>query len=110
MTAPQNLSDKELKTALARSLGEAVWNDLDIHHQQGRLLFLESSLDIFEVGIALARDTREIVTTWLESESLRKPNESDIKSFLNNQKQVFLCMIVQPYVLAQIEQKSEHLN
>src|SRR5690606_15089530 len=103
MNSSQNLNDKELKTALAKSLGEAFWNDLEIHHQQGRLLLIDNSLDIFEVGIALAKDTREKVSLWLESATLRKPSEADINAFKMNEKQIFLCMIIQPYVLAQIE-------
>lgn len=83
-------------------IDEANWEMLKDHHTRGAVFLVDNSLDLVTVATAVAKDSVELVKTWLNSEKLRSLNEQEIAIWEAMPKEkVIKFLIVQPYVLVQ---------
>lgn len=78
-----------------------AWHWLRPHHQREALWVVATSLDLEEVGAALARDDATAVRVWLADGSLRKPDKEQLDRWESDPLQPLAMLIVQPFVLVQ---------
>lgn len=92
----------EIRTKLAADLlRHASWEDIRPHLIRG-VVFLVSGLALIDVGVALANDDGEQVTAWIESETIARPSPEVIAEWVKH-KALFAALIVEPFVLVQLE-------
>ena len=92
---------RDIKTALAESLEPANWESLQPHAKRDALIIVAPSLDIVEVGSAIAHDQTEPVQKWIQQGQLQKPSASQLSLWNAQPTKAFNALIVQPYVLVQ---------
>jgi len=92
---------RDIKTALAESLEPTNWEWLKPHAQRDALIIVSPSLDIIEVGVAIANDQTESVQQWIQNEQLQKPSANQLSLWNAHPRKAFNTLIVQPYVLVQ---------
>ena len=84
-----------------RDLAEVNWRELKIHLQRDAIIIVSAELDLIDVGVAVADDDKTLVETWVTSNQLNKPTETQLKSWEQNPEQRFQMLIVQPFILIQ---------
>lgn len=92
---------RDIKTALAESLEPANWESLQPHAKRDALIIVSPSLDIVEVGTAIAQDQTTSVQKWIQEEQLQKPSANQLSLWNAQPTKAFNTLIVQPYVLVQ---------
>ena len=94
----------DIKTKLAEEIATIEWNDLIPHAQRDALIVVHQSLNLLDVGIALANDNTVDVQSWISQGLIHKPSSSQLNDWNINQTQQFNTLIVQPFVLIKIDQ------
>ncbi len=126
---PENPSNSTLRSHLEDLVDVAQWGWLSDLAKQGKVLLLAPSLEIVEVGLALAEDDISKVHHWLADGWLYRPSEAQILAWdlqmadnldqvnqVNQVKEelkdleslstnlitapIFRSLIIQPFVLA----------
>ncbi len=92
---------RDIKTALNESLEQAQWEWLEPHAKRDALIIVSPSLDLVDVGVAIAQDQTQIVQQWIESGQLQKPSANQLSFWKTQPNKSFNALIVQPYVLIQ---------
>lgn len=92
---------QDLKAELAEMVGPAEWPWLSPHADRGALLLVDGSLDLVEVGLAIAQDDVTRVSHWLSEALLSRPSELQIAAWTQATPRQFQSLIVQPFVLVQ---------
>lgn len=92
---------RDIKTALAESLEPTNWEWLKPHAKRDALIIVSPSLDIVEVGAAIAQDQTQSVQQWIQQEQLQKPSANQLSLWNAQPSKAFNTLIVQPYVLVQ---------
>ncbi len=89
----------DIKTQLAQELADAEWNSLIPHAKRDALIVVSESLDLVEVGIAIANDDVPLVQNLIKEQLIRKPSLSELSAWNDNPQKKFSTLIVQPFVL-----------
>ncbi|MDE0886228.1 MAG: DUF2288 family protein [Myxococcota bacterium] len=97
----ENAEDNELREKLRGEVDFAPWQALRAHAEAERLFLAASDLDLVEIGIALARDQPEPVDEWIAAGQLGRPSAPQLEKWTEADEQIFRCLIVAPFVLAQ---------
>lgn len=92
------MSSQDLRERLKKDIGVEEWVVMRPHFWRGALILLEESLELIEVGEAVAQDDHVKVQEWIQSGLLKKPDEDQAKKW-EIEKARFDFLIVQPYVL-----------
>ena len=90
-----NLRDK-----LTKELETVEWAAIVPHFERGGVVEIDQSLNLVDVGIAMANDNSEIVSAWLKDGLMTQPDEAKTQIW-KSEKTTFQFLIVQPYVLIQ---------
>jgi hypothetical protein len=85
---------------LEKYTGEIAWSYLKPHFKNGSLLYIDSSLDLTEVGLALTGDEVEKVDAWKKAGDILTPSEPHAQHW-EEHGQYFRALVVSPFVLAQ---------
>jgi len=85
---------------LDKYTGEVDWLYLKPHWEAGVLLYVDPSIDLLEVGDALAADDTDKVQDWLTRADLLKPGELHAQQWEQGEES-FRAMVVSPFVLMQ---------
>ena len=91
---------ENLKEKLNSEKETATWKILEEHHEREALLIVGESLDLINVGIAIANDDVNDVKDWLTSGDLKRADDEMIKVYGDDESLKFDFIIIQPYVLA----------
>jgi hypothetical protein len=91
----------DLKAQLAEGIAPATWKHLLPHAKRDALIVVDETLDLVEVGNAIAQDDTAIVQNWIESEKITKPSANQLATWNQNLSREFTALIVQPFVLIQ---------
>ncbi|MBK1829134.1 DUF2288 domain-containing protein [Verrucomicrobiaceae bacterium R5-34] len=91
----QNTEEK-----LKKYTGVVDWPYLEPHYESGALLYVDPSLSITEVGMALTEDDKPKIEGWLKSGDLVKPSAPH-KDWWEKNPQSFTALVVSPFVLMQ---------
>lgn len=88
-----------MRDALAASMGPVQFSDLRAHIARGAVIVVDPSLDLLEVGEAIARDDKALVEAWLEKGLLGKPSLETIEAWSHVEGPAWTSLVVQPFVL-----------
>ncbi len=92
---------------LEKYTGKVDWKYLEKHYASGALLYVDPSLEITEVGKALADDEADKVAVWKKSGDILQPSTPHAM-YWEEANQTFKALVVSPFVLAQpIEEDEE---
>ncbi|PSF37661.1 DUF2288 domain-containing protein [Aphanothece hegewaldii CCALA 016] len=97
----------DIKSQLKQELAYVEWRDLIPHAQRDVLIVVEPSLDILEVGDAIAGDQVNIVQSWISQNLIHKPTPDQLSDWNITPERQFSTLIVQPFVLVQFINSSE---
>ncbi len=89
----------DLKTQLREQLAEMEWHVLIPHVQRDALIVVNKSLDLIEVGFAIANDNTNLVQHWISEQLIQKPSAEQLSVWNEDNNKKFNTIIVQPFVL-----------
>ncbi|MEB3225996.1 MAG: DUF2288 domain-containing protein [Synechococcus sp.] len=94
------MSESDLIKQLRESFGDSEWQDLVPHAARDALIVVHPSLDLLQVGEAIALDNAPLVSRWLSGGLVRKPTREELERWHQTPPpKFFSSLIVQPYVL-----------
>lgn len=96
---PEQKPTQDLRQSLVELLDEAELDWLKIHLDRDVVIWVDQSLDLVDVGMAIAQDQANTVRRWIEEQFLIKPEPDRVAQW--NPEVRFKALIVQPYVLIQ---------
>lgn len=85
---------------LEKYTGEVDWRYLKAHFEAGVLLYVDPSVELTEVGEALAADDTGRVKAWRQAGNLLTPSRPHA-DYWSESGAVFRALVVSPFVLAQ---------
>lgn len=88
-----------MREQLLASMGPIEFTDLRAHLARGAVITVDRSLDLLEVGEAVARDDKARVAEWIEKGLLGKPSLADIERWSKRAGPAWTSLVVQPFVL-----------
>jgi len=91
----------DLRKNLNKDLDIATWDMLELHLTRGALVEVHNSLDLVEVGLAVAEDKAELVKDWMAKGLIKNMGEVD-QEWKENKDLKFKFLILSPYVLVQV--------
>lgn len=97
----------EIKNQLQQELADVEWHDLIPHAQRDVLIVVNPSLDILDVGMAIASDQVTLVQDWIGQNLIHKPTPDQLSNWNTTLQKQFSTLIVQPFVLIQLINSSE---
>lgn len=97
----------EIKSQLKKDLADVDWSDLVPHAQRDVLIVVNSSLDMLEVGMAIATDQVTLVQNWIGQNLIHKPTPDQLGDWNTTPQRQFSTLIVQPFVLIQLINSSD---
>ena len=92
---------QELKDQLSKDVDVAHWKWLSDHAQRDAVVIVNPSLDLVDVGVAIATDNTQAVQHWIAEQLLIKPTEKEIIEWDAQAGKSFTSLIIQPFVLIQ---------
>jgi len=88
-----------IKAQLREQLAEVGWQDLQPHAKRDALILVDENLDLVEVGYAIANDNAQVVQNWISEQLIQKPTNEQLSNWNGQPEQIFITIIVQPFVL-----------
>ncbi|MGF1488454.1 MAG: DUF2288 domain-containing protein [Prochloraceae cyanobacterium] len=90
---------QEIKSQLEEELADIEWSDLMPHAQRDALIVVNESLNLVDVGVAIASDNVGVVQNWISQGLIQKPSSEQLGAWNINPNKKFSTLIVQPFVL-----------
>ena len=84
---------------LSKYTGEVDWSYLKPHYEKEMLFFVDASLKLETVGVAITHDEKDQVAQWLKSGDLVKIEALHAHQWEENEEQQFHALVVSPFVL-----------
>ena len=72
------------------------------HHRRQALWILEPAVDLLDVALAIAEDRSGEIEALIGSKQLQRPELGQLADWCVDTELRFQCVILQPYVLAQV--------
>lgn len=91
-------------------MGPIEFSDLRPHLARDTVIVVDGSLDLLDVGEAVARDDKERVATWVTANFLRKPSLEQLERWSKLVGPAWTVLVVQPFVLLQDGIRPEHVS
>lgn len=88
-----------MRETLAASLGPIEFTDIRAHLARDAVIIVDPSLDLLEVGEAVARDDKARVASWIERGLVGKPTLAMIEAWSKIEGPGWTALVVQPFVL-----------
>lgn len=88
-----------MRETLVASMGPIEFSDLRAHLTRDAVVVVDASLDLLEVGMAVAQDDKARVGAWIESGLLGKPSLETLERWSKLAGQAWISLVVQPFVL-----------
>ena len=98
---------EDLRKRLSEDVADVNWNDIKPHAQRDAVIVVNNSLNLLDVGVAIAQDDKIVVERWITEQSISKPSNEQLSNWNSNESQLFTTLIVQPFVLIQTIAPSE---
>ncbi len=90
---------QDVTATLASELADIEWRELSPHALRDVLIVVTASLNLLEVGTALANNDVQSVQHWITRNLIHKPTAANLQDWANQPHKKFSTLIVQPYVL-----------
>lgn len=88
-----------MRDELKASLGPTHFSDLRAHIARDAVIVVDASLDLLDVGEAIARDEAARVDAWVKSGLVKKPTLEMLERWSHLEGEAFTSLVVQPFVL-----------
>lgn len=88
-----------MRDELEASLGPSHFSDLRAHVARDAVIVVDPSLDLLDVGEAIARDEAARVGAWVEQGLVKKPDLALLDRWSRLEGAAFTSLVVQPFVL-----------
>jgi len=95
------MSDEGKPLPLEQSIDEAEWSWLEPHARRGALIIITYEIKLLEAAGRIARDEKEVIQDWIKARKLMKPDSTQIETWSKTPTKKFLCVVVDPFVIAQ---------
>lgn len=92
-----------IQQQLQEELAPMDWETIIPHAKRDAVIVVDGSLDLVTVGLAIATDRVNEVNHWISELLIHKPSESELTTWNEQPNQEFQTLIVQPYVLIQLD-------
>ena len=93
---------QDIKTQLTEELADIEWSSLIPHAQRDALIVVNESLNLVDVGVAIAVDNVSLVQEWIGRGLIRKPSSEQLGIWNGEPNKKFSTLIVQPFVLVSL--------
>jgi hypothetical protein len=93
-------ADELLRAKLIAETGKLPWKELERHFARGVVIKVAGDLDLIEVALAMSRDDKVSVESWLNT-GLIAPASTDDAIVWNAQQSRFWAVVAAPWVLIQ---------
>ena len=90
---------EELRKKLEEDMADVNWNDIKPHAQRDAVIVVNETLNLLDVGVAIAQDDKKAVEHWITEQLISKPSNQQLSDWNIDQTQLFKTLIVQPFVL-----------
>ncbi len=97
---PEPMGD--IRSELEKTIDVATWEWLTPHQERDVIIWVDSTIDLLDVGIAIAQDQTQNVQHWIAEQVIAKPTQTQIALWSQTADLLFSALIVQPYVLIQV--------
>lgn len=92
---------QDVKQQLGEELANVEWNTLIPHAKRDAIIVVDETLDLVEVGVAIARDDSVSVQSWISQQLIHKPSNNELATWNSEPSKRFTTLIVQPFVIVQ---------
>lgn len=99
-----------MRESLLASLGPVEFSDLRAHLARGSVIVVDPSLDLLEVGEAIAKDESTRVQAWIEAGLIGKPSLEQLARWEKIEGPAWLSVVVQPFVLVREQPATQAMN
>jgi hypothetical protein len=99
-----------MREALIAAMGPIEFSDLRPHLVRDVIIVVDRSLDLLDVGEAVARDDKERVAAWVEDGLLAKPSLEQVERWAKTEGPAWTALVVQPFVLVRDDGLSKSSN
>jgi hypothetical protein len=84
---------------LLEEQADTEWSSLIPHAKRDALIVVDSSLELVDVGVAVASDNVSLVQRWIDEQLIHKPSLAELSTWNDEPTKQFHTLIVQPFVL-----------
>jgi hypothetical protein len=99
-----------MRETLLATMGPIEFSDLRPHLARGTVIIVDGSLDLLDVGEAVARDDKERVAAWVAAGQLGKPSLEQLERWSKTEGPAWTVLVVQPFVLLQEGLRAQSSN
>jgi hypothetical protein len=99
-----------MRETLKATMGPIELSDLGPHLSRDAVIVVDGSLDLLDVGEAVARDDKERVSAWVAAGLLAKPSLEQLGRWSKAHGPALTALVVQPFVLLQEGPRAESAN
>ena len=91
----------DIKERLSQDVANIPWKDLLPHAKRDAVIVVSETLNLLDVGAAIAQDNTAAVSTWIANKSIAKPSVRQLTDWNGHLEKEFTTLIVQPFVIVQ---------
>ncbi|WP_053979580.1 DUF2288 domain-containing protein [Marinagarivorans algicola] len=105
------MNTENAKQELLRQTAKISWAELQRYFAAGKVIYVEASLDLIDVGVALIQDDKAAFNTWTNNQLIYPVNDEQAQVWSANAATLW-ASVVSPWVLVQPlkTQEQEHLK
>jgi len=102
--------DQELiRAKLNSETAKLGWKDLQRFFAGGKLLYVNSDLDLIDVAFAIQQDDRIKVQQWMGQTQLSRVSDLQAKDWFSNNSLLW-TVVVKPWILVQLPGTKSHMR
>lgn len=91
---------EQAKAELLSQTAKISWQELERYFAAGKVILVDSSLDLIAVGTALIDDDTKLFTEWTERKLVKPVDDQQAKEYAASSP-TFWASVVAPWVLIQ---------
>jgi hypothetical protein len=91
----------DIKDRLSQDVANIAWKDLLPHAKRDAVIVVSETLNLLDVGAAIAQDNTSAVSTWIANKSIAKPSSRQLTAWNDELEKQFTTLIIQPFVIVQ---------
>ncbi|MGF1478786.1 MAG: DUF2288 domain-containing protein [Cyanophyceae cyanobacterium] len=90
-----------IREQLTEELASVAWSTLIPHAKRDAVIVVNDTLNLLDVGEAIAQDDSALVQNWISRELIHKPYANQLTAWNSEPGKAFMTLIVQPFVIVQ---------
>ncbi len=99
MREVERLIQKE-KAKIVAETAVVPWKDLEKFYPQGKLILVDETLNLVDVGYSISLDDATKIIEWMEQDLLVKEFDNQAKAWHNENADVW-SVVINPWILVQ---------